>query len=420
MVGSRARAVKRAWPGILWRAMAIRPLALALLLVLASSCPALAQPDPPDRSKDEPATRADVPKTPAEEARKEDLDVLAQERRRATTITPLTGGPAFPISINGVFRGGVQWIVNPARAKDDVFGFSAGDIVVTARPTPDVTFLVDLEGLVGPGPDQALGSLSRMNADADRTDGHENKFFVREAWVRIQSSDARIRFNVGKLDVTHYFDRNFFAEDETRQFMNGSLTVNPMLRQPPNSPGTAIRISQGDWRYALGVHAPADVDRDMTGLPYVIGELGRRKVFALAGHYRWWGRVGSVPERPDDVTWGTGVSVDQLVNENTGVFVRAGLSRSDGEALTSRAWSIGVQHSPDWLARPKDLFGVGYTFQRESAGPEHAAEVYYNVSLADCCRVIANVEWIFSGPNQVTGRRNRDVLVPGLRALILF
>jgi hypothetical protein len=47
-------------------------------------------------------------------------------------------------------------------------------------------------------------------------------------------------------------------------------------------------------------------------------------------------------------------------------------------------------------------------------------EVYYNVSLAACCSVIANVEWIFSGPNQATDGRNRDVIVPGLRAVIRF
>jgi len=40
------------------------------------------------------------------------------------------------------------------------------------------------------------------------------------------------------------------------------------------------------------------------------------------------------------------------------------------------------------------------------------AEVYYNVSLADCCALIANVEWIISGPNQVSSRRNRDVSCP--------
>jgi hypothetical protein len=373
--------------------MTVRALTLVLLL-LTSSCPALGQ--------------------------SEDVDVIARERRRATVITPLPAVPGFPISINGAFRGGVQWIVNPARAKDDAFGFAAGDIIVTARLTPNVTLLVDLEGLVGPGPDQALGSLSRMNADADRGEGHETKFTVREAWVRIQSSDAKIRVNVGKLDVTHYFDRNFFAEDESRQFVNGSLTGNPMLRQPVNSPGTDLRISHGDWRYAFGVHAPDDIDRPMSGLPYFIGELGHRDIFALSGHYRWWARVGSVADRREDVTWGTGLSFDQLVAENTGMFFRAGLSRSEGEALTSHAWSGGAQHSPDWLGRPKDLAGIGYTFQHEPAGREHAAEVYYNVSLAECCQVIANVEWIFSGPNQVTGRRNRDVVVPGLRALILF
>jgi len=30
------------------------------------------------------------------------------------------------------------------------------------------------------------------------------------------------------------------------------------------------------------------------------------------------------------------------------------------------------------------------------------------------------VEWIVSGPNQVSGRRNRDVILPGLRMLLLY
>ena len=47
-------------------------------------------------------------------------------------------------------------------------------------------------------------------------------------------------------------------------------------------------------------------------------------------------------------------------------------------------------------------------------------EVDYNLSFASCRAVIANVEWILSGPNQVTRRRNRDVIVPGLRAVTVF
>ena len=141
-----------------------------------------------------------------------------------------------------------------------------------------------------------------------------------------------------------------------------------------------------------------------------------------------WGRrdgdpcgfaVGS-PERRQDVTWATGFSLDQLITADTGVFVRAALSRSEGESLTSRAWSAGVQHAPAWLGRAKDLTGLGFSFQRELAGHEYMGEIYYNLSLASCCSVIANVEWILSGPNQVTGRRNRDVIIPGLRAVTVF
>jgi len=383
----------------------VRPVALLVVLAalpgagLAAAAPAAAHERAQDVPDAEPAARAGL------------------ERRQTLPPTP----PIPPIlEVSGALRGGAQWVLNPPRARDDVFGFGAFDAVVVLRPTPNVTLLADVETIVGPGPDAALGSLSRVNEESERLFGDDTRVFLREAWIRLQSSDASIRLNVGKLDVQHYFDRNFFAEDETRQFLNAALVGNPLLAQPPNGPGTSLRISQGDWRYAVGVHAPGDVDDDLSGLPYVIAELGRRRIFSLAGHYRWWARVGSVPERRDDVTWGTGISVDQLVAADTGVFVRAGLARSGGESLTSHAWSAGVQHTPSWLGRAKDLVGAGYALVRQPQGRERVAEVYYNVSLADCCALIANVEWIISGPNQVSSRRNRDVIVPGLRALILY
>jgi hypothetical protein len=342
------------------------------------------------------------------------------ERRQSypTTPPPEEGVPLFDVS--AALRGGVQWIVNPPRARDDVFGFGALDVVLTLRPTPDITLLVDVEALGGPGPDQALGTLSRLNQEAERLEGREARAFLREAWVRMQWLDGTVRFNVGKLDPGHYFDRNFFAEDETRQFLDAALLANPLLKAPPNGPGTSLRISQGDWRYAFGVHAPGDFDDDLSGLPYFIAELGRRNIFPLKGHYRWWARVTSVADRRDDITWATGLSIDQRVTDNTGLFLRASLARSEGESLTAHAWSAGVQHTPTWLGRPRDLTGIGYSFQHESPGREHAAEAYYNVALATWCTVIANVQWIFSGPNQVTGGRNRDVIVPGVRMLLLY
>ena len=42
------------------------------------------------------------------------------------------------------------------------------------------------------------------------------------------------------------------------------------------------------------------------------------------------------------------------------------------------------------------------------------------MALANWVFVSANVQWVVSGPNQVTGGTNRHVVVPALRALLLF
>lgn len=279
---------------------------------------------------------------------------------------------------------------------------------------------LDAEALGGPGPDAELGTLSRLNKDADRLEGRDGRVIVREAFLRVSWLDEHVRFSVGKLDVSHYFDRNFFAEDETTQFLDTALLNNPMLKAPPNGPGAAVRVSVADWRYAFGVHAPDDVGGDLSGRPFVIGELGRRNILPLEGHYRLWARAGSVPEDRARVTWGLGVSIDQLVAREIGIFVRAGLSRDQGEALTSYAWSGGFQVTPSWLGRPGDRLGAAFSVQRETAGREDVFETYYRASVTETLSLIASVQWLLSGPNQVTGATNRNVVIPGLRALFLF
>jgi hypothetical protein len=338
------------------------------------------------------------------------------ERRRALIPKPQTE----LVSINAALLSTVQWIASSNKAPGTLFGAGSLDLNVTVRPRDNVRLFLDAEGLIGPGPDQDLGTLSRLNTDADRLQGAQKRAIVRELFLRLSWLDEHVRFSIGKLDVGHYFDRNFFAEDETTQFLDMALLNSPMLKPPPNGPGAAVRVSVGDWRYAFGVHGPGDVDDDLSGLPYLIGELGHRNIFALPGHYRLWARVGSVPEHRRRVTWGAGISIDQLVTPDLGVFLRAGLSRSDGEDVTSRAWSAGIQLTPARLGRGADRFGVGYSFQREPLGRERLVETYYKLALADWFFIISNVQWLFSGPNQVTGGTNRNVVIPGLRVLVLF
>jgi len=339
------------------------------------------------------------------------------ERRQATIAK---AEPEELFSINGGLLGTMQWIARNGPATGSVFGSGSLDVNVIVRPTPTARFFVNAEALGGPGADQSLGTLSGLDTDALRLDGRQARFRVREAFLRLSWLDEHVRFSVGQLDVQHYFDRNFFAEDETTQFLDAALLNNPLLRPPPYGPGAAIRVSVGDWRFACAVDAPDDITGDLSGLPYIIGELGRRDILPLRGHYRWWARVTSVPEDRRRTTWASGLSIDQLITPELGVFFRAGLSRSDGEDLTSRALSAGVQATPSWLGRANDKAGIGYSIQREPPGEEQLVEAYYTVALANWVFVSANVQWVVSGPNQVTGGTNRHVVVPALRALLLF
>jgi carbohydrate-selective porin OprB len=104
-----------------------------------------------------------------------------------------------------------------------------------------------------------------------------------------------------------------------------------------------------------------------------------------------------------------------------GVFARAGFSQTEGMSRTSYAASTGLQWTAPLWDRPRDRLGAGYSFQREAAlGEEHLAEAYYNMFLTDHLSVIGNLQWLFYGPNQETGKTNRNVLIPGIRTVVGF
>jgi hypothetical protein len=328
--------------------------------------------------------------------------------------------PEDLLSINATLFGALQWVAKSDVAQGKVFAAGSLDVVVTVRPTDNLRIFIDVVGLAGRGPDERLGPLSSLNKNADDSLGREHtlrlmKLILRPSWL-----EDRILLSVGKIDAEDYFDRNALAEDEGTQFLNAALLTSPMLQAPVNSPGGALRVSWGDWRYAFGVHALEDVDGDLSGVPFIIGEVGRRNIFPLSGHYRLWARVNSLPEDRDMVTWATGVSIDQLITSNFGVFFRAGVSRSQGESSTSHAWSVGFQLTPTWFDRGNDALGVGYSEQRQPDGRERLVEAYYRLTMAEWLSLIANVQWVVSGPNTVTGETNRNVVIPGLRAVLSF
>jgi hypothetical protein len=333
----------------------------------------------------------------------------------------LQDAEARKVAVGGSARGILQQVLNARDGQNQLFGVGAVDLTLLFQPMTRTTLFVDLEAIGGPGPDRKLGSLSRVNADAETLGGQDEKLTLREAWLRLQFINDRLDLFLGKLDPTNYFDRNAFANDETSQFLNAALVNNPMLKQPPNSPGVVARWDAGrDLGFSLGGHAPDASGEDLWDRPFVIAEIDYHSARLLDGNYRLWVRVSTLPDDHRRQTWGVGVSLDQLLTPQVGVFVRAGFSQTEGVSRTSYAVSAGIQWTAPLVDRPRDRLGAGYSFQREEAGDEHLIEVYYNVFLTDYLSVIGNVEWLISGPNQETGETNRHVVIPGVRAVVGF
>jgi hypothetical protein len=347
--------------------------------------------------------------------------VLRRESIAEKVEAAIQDTEAKKVSVGGSVRGTAQQVLNAREGQNKLFGQGAIDLTLLFKPMARTTLFVDLEAIGGPGPDDELGSLSRVNADAETLDDQDEKLTVREAWLGLRVINDRLDLYLGKLDSTNYFDRNTFANDETSQFLNTALVNNPMLRQPPNRAGVVAQWDAGrDFGFSLGVQAIHDFGDDLLDGPYVIGEIDYHSARLIGGNYRLWGRVNTRLEDDDKVSWGMGVSLDQLLTQKLGVFGRAGFSRTEGESRTSYAVSTGLQLTSPFGERPKDHLGMGYTFQHELEGDEHLAETYYNLFLTDYLSVIGNVQWLFSGPNQETGKTNRNVIIPGLRTVVGF
>jgi hypothetical protein len=325
------------------------------------------------------------------------------------------------VAIGGSARGIAQQVLNGRKGEDNLYGSGALDLTFLARPMARTTFFADLEAIAGPGPDRKLGSLSRLNADVETLGDQDEKLTLREVWLGFQLFNDRLNAFVGKLDPTNYFDRNAFANDETTQFLNAALVNNAMLKQPANGPGLATQWDPArDLHFSLGVHGTNDFDKDLWSGPFVIGEVGYHSARLLDGNYRLWARVGRLPDDPDRQAWGMGVSLDQLLTPQLGVFLRAGFSDADGISQTSYAASTGLRFTSPWASRPRDRAGAGYSFISEPVGDEHLVELYYNFFLTERLSFIGNVEWLISGPNQVSGGTNHNVVVPGVRAVVSF
>ncbi|NDJ16574.1 carbohydrate porin [Myxacorys almedinensis] len=162
----------------------------------------------------------------------------------------------------------------------------------TALTPPDLTFQgvylyqgdqtsarARLTGTYPLSPSVLFGATLDLTTGNAFTDTPLNGFNVNELYIAIAPKDIpNLRFVVGQLDLTSYFDRNSFAKDGASHFFNPIFQTNPALSAAgiASRPGALVNFSLND-----NIEAKAAVFSSSRGLSDFsldgfAGELGIR------------------------------------------------------------------------------------------------------------------------------------------------
>ena len=212
----------------------------------------------------------------------------------------------------------------------------------------------------------------------------------------------RLVLTLGNFSSLDVFDDNKYAKDPRTQFMNAGFMAPLAYDYAADARGFgygfALEWFQDDWVYRIGrMTGPKDPNMlptdyrifkhygDQVEIEHgysLMGQPGKARVLA----WRNKARVASFDDalsyllinQPEDrqtildvrtgdkIKYGLGINIEQDINENVGVFLRA--MKADGKtetlAFTETDGSLGTGMSikgAGWK-RPKDTLGLGYIY----------------------------------------------------------
>lgn len=193
--------------------------------------------------------------------------------------------------------------LNASRSKSDLMAQSGRNADSLSRPNrpffrstaltpPNLTFQgvylyqgdqtsarARLFGVYPLTPNAIVGATLDLTTGRAFTDTPDNGFNITELYFATSPRDIpNLRFVVGQIDLTSYFDRNSFAKDGASQFFNAVFQTNPALSATgiASRPGALVNFSLND-----NIEAKAAVFSSSRGLgdfalDGFAGELGIR------------------------------------------------------------------------------------------------------------------------------------------------
>lgn len=200
-----------------------------------------------------------------------------------------------------------------------------------------------------------------------------------------------LRFRVGQLDITSYFDRNSFAKDNSRDFFNSTFNTNPALIAGANA--TASRPAglvqwaiTDDLNLSASVFSSASSITDFA-LDGFAGEVGFRTGNLIVRGTFLTGRDTQFQGTGDRLD-AYGVNAEWFIpNANLGLFGRYGrLNSSSG--FSGDTYSVGLNALDVFM--DNDRLGLGYGRNLPNAvetGTPDVLELFYDFEALPNVRV---------------------------------
>ncbi len=290
------------------------------------------------------------------------------------------------------------------RDEDKAYASASVDLKLYSEFSKTDRGFVLLEMGSGKNPESEIPSFSGIVDEAismvpvETDDGDVR---ISEAWYEkdfpFGSGKFRVRF--GKIDITTEVDQNAFATDENTQFLSPAFINNPAVEWASYSFGVVLAYEAENWSLTLG-YEDADSGWDnLFDYPFLVAQLAFKTNFSnLEGNYRFyvwyqgekhleWDEFedyfAGLKARPEneDPAWGFGLSFDQKLTEEIGLFFRYGYRGKDlvGYAyydedgnfdLDATNFSYGFKHaftggfslSGALWGRSKDEIGLGFAY----------------------------------------------------------
>jgi hypothetical protein len=270
-------------------------------------------------------------------------------------------------------------------------GSGQADVTLSGKPMRNTIVFVDFNTGTGPGIDALAPNSVALNSNY-LSGG--NTATLREAWVAIHGPRKVISLQAGVIDLTSTFDANQFSNDETSQFLSGSLGNSPLLLQPANGPGAVLRMELSRLSAKVGVQNYVSSFTDAGDSIYAIAEIGCRFHLLADSQLRVW--VRDLPYNGVAPDQALGLSADHRITPWLNAFWRyAKNSHVEGQALDVFGNTVYFDmNTYDWAAsggfelgnlskrRLKDRIGLAYGRNVEQSGScEEFSEVYYKTVL---------------------------------------